>query len=131
MKYTKNEYRSIYCANGDDETDPETHDCPERIRDYDWFQAFAYAPEDVEREDVAEVIHAVDGARDGDSWVGVFKLKDGRFCYLTAGCDYTGWDCRAGGHGETRATLEEIIRECVTEDDARRFGIEKKSADAL
>lgn len=41
--------------------------------------------------DVAEVIASVDGENDGDEWVGVFRLHDGRFVTVTAGCDYTGW----------------------------------------
>ena len=41
--------------------------------------------------DVAEVIVAVTGENDGDSWFGVFKLHDGRFVSVSAWCDYTGW----------------------------------------
>jgi hypothetical protein len=44
------------------------------------------------RSDVAEVIAAVNGEYDGDEWVGVFRLKDGRFLCATGSCDYTGWD---------------------------------------
>jgi len=94
---------------------------PERIRDYDWFEAFGYAPFAI--TDVAEVLHAVDGERDEDNWTGIFRLKDGRVGYLTAGCDYTGWDCRAGGNGDTRATLDEVIRELCTDDDRKRLGL--------
>lgn len=97
-------------------------DVPEAIRDSDWSEgAFAYAPFLI--TDVAEVVAAVDGYNDGDSWTGVFRLKDGRYGYLTAWCDYTGWDCQAGGHGDTRATLEEVIRELCTEDDRKRLGL--------
>lgn len=44
------------------------------------------------RADVAEIIAAVNGENDGQDWVGVFLLKDGRFLLATGGCDYTGWD---------------------------------------
>jgi hypothetical protein len=96
-------------------------DLPEAIRGYDWDEAFKYA--DFDREDVAEVLATEDGENDSDNWVGVFLLKDGRYAYLTAGCDYTGWDCQASGNSETRATLAEIIRECMTDDDRRRLNM--------
>lgn len=34
----------------------------------------------------------------GGSWEGgfVFKMKDGRWGYLTGWCDYTGWGCQDG-----------------------------------
>lgn len=94
----------------------------ERIRDYNWCEAFGYSPVPIE-EAVAEVVAAADGCHDGDNWVGVFKLKDGRFLYVSAGCDYTGWDCRAGGHGDTRPTLDEVVRELCGDDDRARLGL--------
>jgi hypothetical protein len=93
----------------------------ERIDDYDWEQAFGFAP--FTREEVAEVIAAEDGQNDGDSWVGIFRLRDGRIGYLKAGCDYTGWDCQAGGTGDTRRTLAEVARELCEDDDRRRLKI--------
>jgi hypothetical protein len=94
---------------------------PKRIRDDDWKQAFGFAP--FTREEVSEVIAAEDGENDGDNWVGIFRLKDGRIGYLTAGCDYTGWDCQADGHGDTRRTLVEVVRELCEDDDRRRLKI--------
>jgi hypothetical protein len=44
------------------------------------------------RDDVAEIIAAVNGDNDGPDWVGVFRLKDGRFLVASGSCDYTGWD---------------------------------------
>ena len=80
-------------------------------QNYDWAQVFAdenagNVNKDVDacppmsdvdltppsREDVVEIIAAVNGENDGDDWVGVFKLKDGRFLLAYGGCDYTGWD---------------------------------------
>jgi hypothetical protein len=43
-------------------------------------------------EDVVEVIASEDGEHDGDNWLGVFRLRDGRFGMVSAGCDYSGWD---------------------------------------
>lgn len=51
-------------------------------------------PADAEftREDVVSIIAIEDGENDEASWIAVFELHDGRFAYLEAGCDYTGWD---------------------------------------
>lgn len=43
-------------------------------------------------EQVAEVIASADGENDGPDWVGIFRMTDGRFAKVFAGCDYTGWD---------------------------------------
>ena len=71
--------------------------------DYDWKEVFDYAkPEPVPPEasvradafcidDVEEVYSAVNGQNDGDDWVMVGRLKDGRFFMVAAYCDYTGW----------------------------------------
>ena len=79
---------------------------PAGIRDvYNWSNAFAYAntPDECPpnsdvnvavftMEDVKRVIAVRQGENDADDWLGVFELHDGRFAYLKAGCDYTGWD---------------------------------------
>jgi len=44
------------------------------------------------RSDVQEILAAVNGCGDGDDWVGVFLLKDGRYLVASGCCDYTGWD---------------------------------------
>lgn len=44
------------------------------------------------REDVIRIHAIVDGIGDEQDWIGLFKLKDGRFATVVAGCDYTGWD---------------------------------------
>jgi hypothetical protein len=81
---------------------------------YDWEEAFAYASgvsvsgdaqipistindDDVSvtpftREDVKELIAHDLGENDEAEWIALMELKDGRFAYLRAGCDYTGWD---------------------------------------
>ena len=47
--------------------------------------------EPFDRSDVVEIVALVEGENDGPDWVGVFRLHDGRFASITAGCDYTGW----------------------------------------
>jgi hypothetical protein len=95
---------------------------PLRLQDYDWREALYYAP--FRLQDVAEVIAAVDGANDEDNWTAVVRLHNGLYGYVTAGCDYTGWDCQAGGHGDTRPTLDAVLRELCTDDDRQRLSRE-------
>lgn len=72
--------------------------------DGDWREVFKYAASGVEGvegytgetdgfaiRDVAEVIATADGENDGASWCGAFRLRDGRFAFVEASCDYTGW----------------------------------------
>lgn len=44
------------------------------------------------RDDVAEIVAMSEGENDGDEWLIAGRLEDGRFFYIEAGCDYTGWD---------------------------------------
>jgi hypothetical protein len=87
-------------------TDPEK--IAEVFTDYDWREAATYASWNP--EDVAEIIASDEGENDGSNWIMVVKLNDGRFSFLSAGCDYTGWDCQAGGHSQEYGSLEELIR---------------------
>ncbi len=41
--------------------------------------------------DVAAVIDKREGENDAESWIMIGQLADGRYFYLTAWCDYTGW----------------------------------------
>lgn len=72
-------------------------------------------------EHVAEVIAMDEGANDGANWLMVVKLKDGRFSFLSAGCDYTGWDCQAGGSSQEYESLDELIRMGLGQDDRDRL----------
>lgn len=84
------------------------------LDDYDWGEVFAAAGEsggcnqtslqsaapehlaedvaEFTREDVVEILAMVEGENDMSDWQIVCRLKDGRYAYLTGGCDYTGWD---------------------------------------
>ena len=100
---------------------------------YDWEQAFVYAAvirtatgcsqASFEFHDVAEVIAAEEGSNDGPSWLMVGKLHDGRFFFLEAGCDYTGWDCQASGDAQVADTLTNLIRFGMTEDARTRLNL--------
>jgi hypothetical protein len=100
--------------------------------DYDWREAFTYAgtirtatncdKAPFGMDDVAEVVKAENGENDGPSWIMVGKLKDGRYFFLDAGCDYTGWDCQAGGDAQVADTLDGLIRFGMDESARERFG---------
>ncbi len=106
----------------------------EMREDYDWQQALdvATGPRGVDGyagslawngwDDVAEVVAADPGENDGPNWIAALRLTDGRFAWLSAGCDYTGWDCQAGGSLEIAASLEDLIRLAMGTEDRRRLG---------
>lgn len=101
---------------------------------YDWGEAFAYAnPTAVigdsvstapfTREDVVKIVAMAEGENEGPNWVGVFRLRGGRWASLEAGCDYTGWDCQAGGSAQVASTKAKIIRFGLSQGDRQRLGL--------
>lgn len=89
--------------------------------DYDWREAFYYFPASI--LDVAEVIASDDGENDERNWLILARLHDGLYIAGRAGCDYTGWDCRANGNGSLHETLEEAIRMGLTAEEQTRLGL--------
>lgn len=77
------------------------------------------------REDVAVVIWSRVGVYDGSDWLMLGQLRDGRFFFLAAGCDYTGWDCQSGGHSAVAHTFENIWRWGVTERARKEIDLPK------
>lgn len=74
-------------------------------------------------DDVEEVLAADEGENDGPSWMVALRLKDGRFAYIEAGCDYTGWDCQAGGSASVASSLEQLVRFGLTDEARKRLGL--------
>lgn len=108
--------------------------------DYDWAQVFAdenagnvskdttevppgsyVSTEPASREDVAEIIAAVNGENDGDDWLGVFLLKDGRYLIASGGCDYTGWDCRGGNCLLVAESYNDVLQFGLSEQEKERL----------
>ena len=89
--------------------------------DYDWKEAFGFA--DFSMDDVEKVLHHDPGHNDGDPWIMAGVLKDGRYFFLSAWCDYTGWDCQSGGHSNTTDTEESLYKYLLGEEERRRFGL--------
>lgn len=68
---------------------------------------------------ITEVYACDDGANDGPNWIAVAKMVDGQYVYITAGCDYTGWDCIAGGFAEYYGSLESACSKMTLGDSER------------
>lgn len=91
----------------------------ERMRaDYDWCEAMAYGPG---WDACASVVAASEGQNDAYTWVAVFVLQDGRYGFLEAGCDYTGWDCRADGRWCERDDLRTLALNDIGEEARERL----------
>ena len=116
----------------------------ERLNDYAWDEAFGFAGEEGQcnydvpvgampgghydltpftREDVAIILWIDDGANDEEEWIIAGILEDERGFTLAAGCDYTGFDCQAGGEAKICNSLEEMIRFGMDDRMRNRFGI--------
>lgn len=116
------------------------------LEDYNWKNAFgedcitlrydrtityrndeSLSVEPFTREDVETLLHSAEGEHDGASWLAVGKLKDGRYFSIEAGCDYTGWDCQAGGSCSFSKTYEDVLKFGVEESDFERLGIKNET----
>jgi len=107
----------------DNLSDEQKLPTPDELREsYDWKEAFTYA-EGFGVDDIEEVCGAIEGENDGDDWIIFGRLKSGNWFYLSAGCDYTGWDCRASGKSHVYATRDEIIRMGMDSYARRRFDL--------
>lgn len=104
------------------------------LDDYDWREAFGYAGEPdtnatdhggasvsvaegascsaerFTRDDVLMILHKQDGEGDERPWLMLGRLKDGRWFYLEASCDYTGWDCQAGGFAVVAEDFDRLVQ---------------------
>lgn len=75
------------------------------------------------RADVAELYGLIDGEPDVIDWLCYGRLKDGRYFSLTAGCDASGWTCRAGGIAFIAETKLQIEIYGLDPDERERLGV--------
>ena len=75
------------------------------------------------RSEVAEVLASVDGENDGADWIGLFRMKDGRFLVAQGGCDYTGWDCHANNNLTVFATIEDAVKFGLNDSERARLEV--------
>ncbi len=99
--------------------------------DYDWRAAFqeafnggyrSFHDDDGDIGPIAgvlEILACTPGDNDGPNWLAVVFMADGRYAYVSAGCDYTGWDCRAGGAVEFAHDVNRIVSKITLDDEAR------------
>lgn len=85
-----------------------------------WIEAMAFATH-FDWPDIAEVIATSDGDHDADPWLGLFRLRDGRFGRLSAGCAYSGWDVWGGGDSAVADSMEELVTLCMSPDERDRL----------
>lgn len=111
----------------------------EQLETYDWREAFYFAhtpraavvvDKDLsltrfERDDVKAILGVSEGQNEGDPWIMLGQLNDGRFFFLNAWCDFTGWDCQAGGEAYVAETLyDAVCFACTPSELHRMFGTE-------
>jgi len=82
--------------------------------DHDWEEAFSFAADEGyvkvdPKTDIKRVIASIDGDRDGPDWQAVVELKKGGFLWISSGCDYSGWECRASGSAMYAKTLKKLF----------------------
>jgi hypothetical protein len=78
----------------------------------------------VEAKDIAETLFASEGANDEANWLAIVRMADGRFAFISAGCDYTGWDCQASGEIAYADSLADLCRLNMDDQDRRRLGVD-------
>lgn len=102
--------------------------------DYDWCAAFSEAIGNGYRhydegephpiQNVTHVYASDPGENDGADWIAIVGWggPEGAFAVMRAGCDYTGWDCRASGKIEFYATLREAVGKLtLTREEQQRL----------
>lgn len=111
----------VVASVGDSRSPTKTPRYPNVGSNYDWDSAIEVSsgPEWA-WEDVQEVLAASEGYNDGPDWIAVVRLKDGQYASVVAGCDYTGWDCVAGGTKHIKKTLAEIYWQCLGDEPRER-----------
>lgn len=82
---------------------------------YSWDSAVLMS--EMDPKNIASVDRRRDGENDEASWLAMGQTHDGRWWFLSAWCDYTGWDCQAGGNHKFADTRDELIRLCMGEDE--------------
>lgn len=101
---------------------------------YDWQEAFnaASGPDPAKPgdsvgvqsfnvDDVASVVAYDEGVNDESNWLILGTLTDGRIFYLSAGCDYTGWDCQCWGRSWVAHTMSDMIAYGIPEEERKRL----------
>jgi hypothetical protein len=99
----------------------------ERVRavDYDLSAYLQYNEDIFKEEDIANVLAEVSGHNDEDEWYWILLLNDGRFVLTSAGCDYTGWDCRSWGSSVIANSAEEAAKLAPESEEGTGRNVQK------
>jgi hypothetical protein len=85
-----------------------------------------FAETGIKDKGIKRVIASSEGDNDGDDWIILAEMDNGRFAFASAGCCYTGWECHASGYVEYYTTYEEAVHPLnLTDENASRFEIER------
>jgi hypothetical protein len=90
---------------------------------YTWEAAFSEAK--LKPDDIATVAGAYieDGYYAETTVFAYGQLHDGRWFFMEAGCDTTGWDCQAGGSHETAPSYEQLVAMVMTQEQRAALGV--------
>ena len=94
---------------------------PPELDDDDWRQAFRFAS--FRLDEVVEVLVLAEGRPHTAAWLGVFRLRDGRFALLRATCCGAGWTCHADGDAAFAASVEDLARDALSATERARLGL--------
>lgn len=111
-----------------------------RLSDYDWTVILSAEPArgrpwvnatagftgsvaPFNRRDIRHIIGISDGENDGADWIAVFLLWDGRYVFVSAGCDRTGWDCQSGMRAFVSDRLHTLAQFGMSPDERIRLGL--------
>jgi hypothetical protein len=126
------DWRKAFECCGPPETDPEDGYAWSADNDPDVRRA---NPQDdttsldpFQRSDVEEIKAYANGENDMAAWLCVGKLKDGRWFVLSAGCDYTGWDCRSGGSASVAPDYATLAAYGLTDEECRRLALRREQS---
>ena len=75
-------------------------------------------------DDIAEVLASWEESGDYAEWSGcaALRLIDGRFALVSGWCDTTGWGCQDGTDAQVAATLHDLVRLAMSNEERERLG---------
>lgn len=102
------------------------------MEDFDYGYGALYEA-GIRKDEVEEIVHEWSDSPEGwgsEDVMMVLRMKDGRWCYVEAWCDTTGWDCRAGGEAYFASSEEELVRTKLTQIARRTLGYEETPSES-
>ena len=70
-----------------------------------------------DNEIIVKVLAEIEGENDGASWHWIVEFNNGKYAYITGGCDYTGWDCQSHANIYYGDSLEEVLEHTPNYDN--------------